>query len=388
MWNTRMPLNFAPRTLVLWLTLCAILIFGQESSSAAARELKAGQSIERQINAQDRHEYRISMRRGQVLFVDLIELDFNARIELIRTRDGKIVATSDMGGGFEREAVIFIAPEEATYLVRVTAGEDETDAGAYRLTARLNDSVTADDQIRSQAQERFMSAAALNRQGDPDKIREALQQWEETVALWRKAGDRYWEAHTLTRIGAAHRSLLEPRKAIPFFDQSLLIAGELGDKRLLGLRLVEMGVAIAATDRQKAKEYYNRALELFKAEESNVGMAMSWYWLGDISKQSSDQTKALEYFSESLRTAQEAHRKGWEANALYGLGDVAQSQNSNPKALELFSQALAIWKTAKNNTGQGLALARIGKIYLAGNEIEKALDCLNRAVAFFNSADN
>jgi tetratricopeptide (TPR) repeat protein/CHAT domain-containing protein len=373
---------------ILSLLLFACAASGQTTSRFDGREVLSGNAVEHQIRAEDKHEYAFHLRKGQVLSVDLVELDFNARLELAAAQDSTVLAVSDMGGGFEREAMTFAIPESGNYLLTVSAGESETDSGAYRLTVRTHERATANDQERGNAEQLFASAFILNKEGTPDRIREAIGKWEQALALWRRVGDRYWEAHTLTRLASANQMLLNTTKALSYFEQSLSISRELGDKRIEALRLIELATAIAATDRQKSTELCSRGLDLFKESGSKLGMAMSLYRLADNSRQAGDKAKAREYLDEALRLAREAQSKGWEANSLYGVGLVAEAQDEKTQALVFYDRALGGWTVTKNERGQALAHSATGKIYLAQNLPEKALSHLEQAVALYRSTRN
>ena len=81
------------------------------------------------------------------------------------------------------------------------------------------------------------------------------------MAVVRVIGDRRCEGLALGNLGNAHYSSGEPRKAIEFQKQALVIAREIGDRRGEGNVLVNLGVAYAGFgEPRKAIEFYEQPL--------------------------------------------------------------------------------------------------------------------------------
>ena len=60
----------------------------------------------------------------------------------------------------------------------------------------------------------------------PDVLRKWVAKW---LTLHREIGDRRGEGTDLGNLGVAYRNLGEPRRAIEFYEQALMIARETGD---------------------------------------------------------------------------------------------------------------------------------------------------------------
>jgi tetratricopeptide (TPR) repeat protein len=363
--------------------------FGQSSPSIDRRALKFDKPLKRQIQTNDTHEYRFALRQGQGIAVEVEELDVNVKVELLQTTDKKMLATADLGLGFEGETLTFVAGQSGEYLLRVGEAEKESGRGTYRLTARFIKVVTEQERRRIEAEQLLAQAIALKKEGTADKMRDAIGKREQALALWQNLGDRYWESHTLKKLGESHYGLFEFGKALNYLNRSLLISKELSNKRGEASTLQWLGLVIGeAGDREKANAYFHEAFALLKNEKNNLGMAILFYWLASNSNQQGDKPKSLSYYNQALPLAQGEANKGWQANVLWGLGQVADAQNEKPKALDLYHQAYELWKAIKNEEGEGLALQYIGKTYLSQGEAQKALENFNRALALFRSLKN
>ena len=90
-----------------------------QTSSVPASKLKLNKTLKRGIKAGESHEYALVFQQGQTLTLTLYELGFNAKVELVLVSANETVARADLGGGFEREALTYVARQAAGYLVRV-----------------------------------------------------------------------------------------------------------------------------------------------------------------------------------------------------------------------------------------------------------------------------
>lgn len=367
--------------------------FGQTPAAPRddVRELKFKKTVERQIEASLRHDYRLALRAGQVLSVTLEETDVNLQLELVAAPEGKVLATTDLGSSFERETLTFESESGGEYLLRVSEAENESALGGYRLTARLSDAADEKTRTRARAERLLNEAAALNKEGTPDKIREAIAKREEALPLWRELGDRYWESHTLKKLGEAHSALPEPAKALEYLNRSLRIVRELGDRKVEAATLQWLGVVNATWGgRPKANEYYEQSLRLLRESDNRLGEAVLLYWLGEnASKQGEkEKVKAPDYFNQSLALMRERRSNGGEAINLLQLGLLANAQNEKPKALDFFNQAMELWRSVPNKDGEAWALLNIGKVYVAQGDAAKALEHFDRALPLFKEAKN
>ena len=58
-----------------------------------------------------------------------------------------------------------------------------------------------------------------------------FRSYEQELVIAREIGDRRGEGNALGNLGVAYKNLGEVRKAIEFYEQRLVIAREIGDRR-------------------------------------------------------------------------------------------------------------------------------------------------------------
>src|SRR5262245_43434724 len=82
-------------------------------------------------------------------------------------------------------------------------------------------SAQTQDEDRAAAEKIIDEARELSFQETNESKRLAVKKYEEALHLWRRIGDRGWEAKTLESIGFVYSLLGENQKAIDFYNQSL-----------------------------------------------------------------------------------------------------------------------------------------------------------------------
>ena len=97
----------------------------------------------------------------------------------------------------------------------------------------------------------------------------------------REIGDRRGEGNALGNLGNAWADLGEPRRAIEFYEQALVIAREIGDRRGEGAALGNLGMAwMDLGEPRRAIEFYEQRLEIARAIGDRMGEGNAAYELG------------------------------------------------------------------------------------------------------------
>jgi CHAT domain-containing protein/Tfp pilus assembly protein PilF len=132
---------------------------------------------------------------------------------------------------------------------------------------------------------------------------------------------------------------------------------------------------------QKALEYYNEALSIFRAigdrnEETNTltNIAVVYGSQGEMQK-------ALEKFNEALPIFRAVGKRNMEANVLNNIGLIYGFLGEKQKALEKLNETLLIRRATGSRKGEAIALNCIARVYRSMGELQKALEKFNEALA-------
>ncbi len=210
---------------------------------------------------------------------------------------------------------------------------------------------------------------------------QALNYYKQALSGSQTVGDRPKQAVILNNIGAFYYALGEKQQAIDYYNQVLSLIREMGDRpeasinlsnisnlpansdRSLGDRTAEAttlnNIGLAYSDlgeKQKAKEYFNQALPLFRAVGDRAKEATTLNNIGIVYSDLGEKQTALDYYKQALDLRQKAGDRRGEANSLNNLGNTYSELGKLEKAEEYFNQALPLFRTVGDRPGEALTL--------------------------------
>ncbi|XWK87599.1 MAG: tetratricopeptide repeat protein [Phormidium sp.] len=217
---------------------------------------------------------------------------------------------------------------------------------------------------------RKVEADRLLQQGaqqlETGQFREALQPWQQALAIYREIGDLKREGNVLGNLGNAYYSLGDYRKAIEYYQQSLAIFREIGDRQGEGYVLGRLGFVYDALGKySKAIEYQQQSLAILreirdrKGEENGLSNLIKAYiLLGNY-------WKAIEYYQQVLTMAREIGDRQSEGATLGNLGITYLFLGDYRKAIEYNQQSIAILQEIGEREKKriGIALGNLGIAY-------------------------
>ena len=214
-----------------------------------------------------------------------------------------------------------------------------------------------------------------------ERLRKALEKYNEALPITRTIGNRSWEAITLNNIGAVYRSLGEMQKALEKYNETLPIQRAIGDRSEEVIHSNNIGyVYWSLGETQKALEKYNEALPIRRAIGDRRGEAITLNNIGLVYQSLGETQKALEKFNEALQIARAVGDRGEEAVRLNNIGAVYRSLGETQKALEKYNEALPISRAIGDRSAEGSILHNIGIVYDSLGDTQKALENFNEAL--------
>ncbi|MBD2121526.1 CHAT domain-containing tetratricopeptide repeat protein [Trichocoleus sp. FACHB-262] len=214
-----------------------------------------------------------------------------------------------------------------------------------------------------------------------NQYREAIESWQQALAIYRADSNHNAEANVLANLGAAYTSLSQHQKAIEYYQQALPIYQQIRDRNEEANILLGLGSAYYLLSQYlKAKEYYQQALPIFQQvrdrnEEANILLG-----LGNVYNSLSQYQKAVEYYQQALPIFQQVRDRNGEAQALLNLGGPYFSFSQYEKANEYSQQALPIFQQVRDRNGEAQALANLGTAYNSLSQYQKAVEYYQQAL--------
>src|SRR4028118_1104674 len=95
------------------------------------------------------------------------------------------------------------------------------------------------------------------------KHRQAIETWQQILAIARQLKVRKFEGLALNGIGLNYNSISQPQEALKYYNQALLIRREVGDRAGVAATLNNIGgVYNSISHPEEAVKYYNQALHI------------------------------------------------------------------------------------------------------------------------------
>ena len=343
------------------------------------RTLEPDKVIERELFWGEAHSYQVALPRGQYLRVVVVQRINDLSITLFGP-DGRQITECD-SRWYAQEPVSVIAAVAGHYRLVVRAREKLIVPENYVVKIEELRPARPSDETRIAAERISTAAKQLLLEGTAGARPEAIKQYEEALALWRRLGDRAEEAQSLHTLGYLHHASFEPRKALDYYQQALTMRQDLGD--LVGEAQTLHNIAAAYSSLfslTEAEKHYEQALERRRAAADRRGEAQTLSNLGFIYFSRSKRRQALECLDQSLSLARALGDALAEAHALVNLGAVANLKDGPRKALDYFLQAIPLARAAADRQTESAALNNLGRIYSGWGETRKALDCFEQAL--------
>ncbi len=205
----------------------------------------------------------------------------------------------------------------------------------------------------------------------------AIGYYEQALVIAREIGDRRGEGIALLNLGLAFVDLGEVKPAITYYKEALVIGCEIRNRRLEGSILGNLGLAYADLDELgRAIGYYEQALVIARETEDRRSEGTQRGNLGLAYAALGEPKKALGYHEQALVIFREIGNRQGEGNQLLNLGNAYVAD----KAIGYYEQALVIFREIGDRRGQGRALGNLGTAYAALGEVKKAIGLLEGAL--------
>ena len=247
----------------------------------------------------------------------------------------------------------------------------------------------------------------LNRQGSYQKI---LDNWLLSIA---ESNDKNIKGEALAQIGKQYYRLGNFKKALPYLEESLTLARELGELRGETLVLNNLSLIYKAFgDYQKALEYSQRDLAISQMIGDKTGKGATLGSIGSIYYAQGEYEKALSYFEKSLEfvdgksetlgnmsniylaqgdyekaifylqiALEHVEDKATEASITNNIGVIYRERGDYGTALSYFQNSLALSQKIGDKKGEGSNLGNIGIVYFELRNYKEALNNFNKALS-------
>ena len=253
--------------------------------------------------------------------------------------------------------------------------------GRHWLELSLERNSGAPAKLRAEA---LNGAGALaNGQADHAATR---NYYEQSLAIRRELGDKRGTAVSLNNLGLLAIDQCDYETARALLEEGLSIFRELPEnKHAIAAFLSNLGlVAREQSDFARARTLFEKSLELRRGLGDQHGIAMSLYDLGIAAREQGRYTEARALLEEGLSVQRSLGDKRNATWSLIGLGDVAWSEGEYPTARSLYEESLAMFRQIGEKRGTAFALYRLGHVGRSLGDVAAARSLIEEGRLMFS----
>jgi tetratricopeptide (TPR) repeat protein len=200
--------------------------------------------------------------------------------------------------------------------------------------------------------------------------------------------ERLQAAHLYNNLGVVYRALGRMDHARQYLERALEIYETEGDRVEESWSLNHLGrVYSEIGNKEQAQRYYEQALSICEEEGDRLGEIAALNHLGRVYRALGLKVQEQGYYERALSICKEIGDHGWEATTLNNLGRVLDDLGQPGQAQAHFEQALSIYREEGSLKGEGWTLNNLGKTASALGQKEQARKYLEQALGIRREVD-
>lgn len=224
---------------------------------------------------------------------------------------------------------------------------------------------------------KLTQAAAINNlgyvYGNYGDMQKQLEYFEKSLKINEELGDKKGLAGAFNSVGYAHKLLGNLKKAIEYYGKSIKIRDEIGDKKGVSSSYLNIGSLYESQGEiDKALEYYQKTLKIQEELNDSYLKAIALNNIGYIYFQKKEYEKAFEYNFQSLKIRLEIQDKKGIANSYHNIALAFKETGKLDSALIYYQLSLEMKEQQRDLFGIPPTLTNIGYVWYELGNFQKA----------------
>src|ERR1700682_3594683 len=281
------------------------------------------------------------------------------------------------------QKVLAANPKDITSLL--ATGRVDIKSGDSRASLDpLNRALSLAVQVDNQEQKALILQALGIAYSDLNKPQDALQNYQQSLEIKRRLGQRKGIADSLNMIASVYEGLGKPALALTNIKEALKIYREIGDRQDVGTVLINLGGF------QHNRGKYDDALKLFKESlqiQRDLGnendQALGLNNIGNSYAFKGDYEDARTYFEQALQLREKIKVPSDIADTLHNLGEVLMKMGQYDQALTRYLRALDLRRGASDKLGAARESDSLGILFAYQGRFGAALKAREEAMKGF-----
>jgi serine phosphatase RsbU (regulator of sigma subunit) len=192
------------------------------------------------------------------------------------------------------------------------------------------------------------------------------------------------QAYAYNNIGFSYSSRYEYEKAIPYFNQAILLHRSIDDMRGVAICLNNIGDALSSSgQRDEAAKYFKIAAQMAEELKEMRLLSICYSLLADIARSGGDIPATMDYYEKSLKINEKRKDKDSKDDMAFTLNMIGYTyfiQKNDSDALIYYFKSLKLREELKDKKGMAQAYANISVTYFELDDMPKSLDYFDRSL--------
>jgi predicted ATPase/uncharacterized protein HemY len=243
----------------------------------------------------------------------------------------------------------------------------------------LQDPALADQDTRAEKAFVLATVGQLTLHYDCGAARPLL---EESLALYRALGDRWWAAVALDQLGTSAHILSSYDEAEQLYRESLAIRQSLGDQWGSASSLRSLGITHRAQGKHaQAERLFRESLAICREMDDRGGAAEGLEQLGLVLVELGRIAEGHVLLEQSLAIYDDLGHRLWWAYTNWSVGEAKVHLGQYKEARVLGERSLTFHRDSGDRTAIGYAHYLLGSVALAGKAYAEAQQALRESAA-------
>jgi len=217
-----------------------------------------------------------------------------------------------------------------------------------------------------------------------NKPAEALRNYQDSMAINQKLGQKRGVAASLTEIAQIQASLAKPDAALSAYNDALKIRQEIGAKKEAGDTLIDLGNFYADRGQSdKALDMFKQSLQIQRDAGDETYQALCLNNIGNAYFQKGENEDAVTYLQQALQLREKLNVPSDIAETLHNLGAASANLGQYDQAMTSYMRSLDLYRKSSDNHGAAVVSHSLGLVFENQGRMGPAVGALQEAVKGF-----
>lgn len=217
-----------------------------------------------------------------------------------------------------------------------------------------------------------------------NKPAEALRNYQDSMAINEKLGQKRGVAASLVEIAQVQLTLGKPDEALNAYNEALKIRRDIGDKKETGDTLIDLGdFYLERGQPDQAMQVFKESLQIQRdaGDETYQGLCLNN--IATAYAQKGENEDALTYLQQALQIREKLNVPGDIAETLHNLGQAYAALGQYDQAMAAFMRGLDLYRKAGDNQGAAVMSHSMGLVFEYQGRLGPAIGALQDSVKAF-----